>query len=225
MFMANKGVGLALILEQFPRLQSKLSLTVSNVFTEVLTLKTPENIPSHLSPDFPVTIFTDFLVFKQPYWKTTEKIKALYPLAKVLLSTVVPYEEFSSVPGYVPPTVLLPFSISELELKSLLFDFSKMRGSSEIKTADFPINYPPGLTSREKFIFILFGHGMKPREIASILGLSVRTVDTHRENIKHKFSFSSSMEIVRASCLWLANLENFSSSPLRADAEPSITSS
>jgi DNA-binding NarL/FixJ family response regulator len=44
----------------------------------------------------------------------------------------------------------------------------------------------PGLSSREVTVYELIGEGLKTREIASKLGISHRTVDAHRSNIRTK---------------------------------------
>jgi DNA-binding NarL/FixJ family response regulator len=44
----------------------------------------------------------------------------------------------------------------------------------------------PGLTSREVEILDLVARGKRSKEIASLLGLSVRTVEKHRENLMRK---------------------------------------
>ena len=53
------------------------------------------------------------------------------------------------------------------------------------------------LTNRELEIFTLIGHGLGPREIASKFGLSVKTVEAHREHIKSKLNVKSANELIR----------------------------
>src|SRR5205823_14214554 len=63
---------------------------------------------------------------------------------------------------------------------------------------------PPGtrsplerLSNRELEIFNMIGQGVSPRTIAERLGLSVKTVEAHRENIKGKLGLASSNELIR----------------------------
>jgi DNA-binding NarL/FixJ family response regulator len=51
------------------------------------------------------------------------------------------------------------------------------------------------LSNRELEVYQLFGQGLKKREIADQLNLSVKTIETYVENIKKKMNFSSSHEI------------------------------
>lgn len=53
------------------------------------------------------------------------------------------------------------------------------------------------LTAREMEIYSLFGEGRLPAEIAERLGLSVKTVDAHRENLKRKLGLKSAAELMR----------------------------
>lgn len=53
------------------------------------------------------------------------------------------------------------------------------------------------LTNRELEIFTLIGKGLTMRAIAERFKLSVKTVDTHRENIKAKLNLRSGVELLR----------------------------
>lgn len=61
------------------------------------------------------------------------------------------------------------------------------------------------LTDRELHVFQMIGAGKSPRKIAEDLKLSVKTVETHRENIKNKLGLHSSAEVIRAAALWLGS--------------------
>jgi DNA-binding NarL/FixJ family response regulator len=52
------------------------------------------------------------------------------------------------------------------------------------------------LSDREMHIFQLLGSGLRNRQIAHSLNLSVKTIESHRENIKHKLGLSSSRDLV-----------------------------
>ena len=59
-----------------------------------------------------------------------------------------------------------------------------------------------GLSDRELEVFGLIGRGMGPSEIAEQLHLSVKTIETHRENIKKKLSLRSGSELIRLAMQW-----------------------
>jgi len=52
------------------------------------------------------------------------------------------------------------------------------------------------LSDREMHVFHLLGSGLGTREIAHALNLSVKTIETHRENIKHKLGLNSAEALV-----------------------------
>lgn len=60
-----------------------------------------------------------------------------------------------------------------------------------------------GLTDREFQVFHMLGAGLGSRQIAERLKLSVKTIETYRENIKRKFAFRTSAELLRHATHWL----------------------
>ena len=60
-----------------------------------------------------------------------------------------------------------------------------------------------GLTDRELEVFFAIGEGKTPREIAGQLGISVRTVDAHRTNIKDKMELRDSSELTYEAIRWV----------------------
>ncbi len=59
------------------------------------------------------------------------------------------------------------------------------------------------LTHREMHIFRLLGSGLRTRQIAASLGLSVKTIETHQENIKHKLQLCSCAELRQRAAKWV----------------------
>lgn len=60
------------------------------------------------------------------------------------------------------------------------------------------------LTNRQLEVFRLIGEGLSAREISDQLGISVHTVETHRENIKQKLQVSTLSELNRRAVLWVS---------------------
>ena len=58
------------------------------------------------------------------------------------------------------------------------------------------------LTNRELHVFSLIGAGIGTRAVAAALHVSVKTVETHRENIKHKLNLKGAAELVHAASQW-----------------------
>lgn len=59
------------------------------------------------------------------------------------------------------------------------------------------------LSDRELQIFQMIGAGMKSKEIAVSLGISFKTVNTHRENIKHKLRLRNGPDLMSSAVQWV----------------------
>ncbi len=59
------------------------------------------------------------------------------------------------------------------------------------------------LTDREFEIFALIGKGHEVREISDALGVSPKTVETHRTNIKEKLKLKNARQVARLAVQWL----------------------
>lgn len=59
------------------------------------------------------------------------------------------------------------------------------------------------LTARELQIFSLFGESLGVSQIANRLGLSVKTIEAHREHIKHKLHLQNSAQVAAAAVRWI----------------------
>lgn len=77
-----------------------------------------------------------------------------------------------------------------------------------------------GFSNRELEVYEMIGQGLTIQQIASRLHLSPKTVETHREKIKHRLNVTNSAELNRRAVQWV--LERGWSSPPPADspAEP-----
>jgi DNA-binding NarL/FixJ family response regulator len=59
------------------------------------------------------------------------------------------------------------------------------------------------LTDRELTVLRLIGAGRGTRQIAQELGLSVKTIETYRENLKRKLHLDSAAELMQYAVSWL----------------------
>jgi DNA-binding NarL/FixJ family response regulator len=75
----------------------------------------------------------------------------------------------------------------------------------EKKTSGSGKEFSPqlSLTQRESQVLQLIGSGRKTGEIADELNLSVKTVETHRENIKRKLGVQTAPELVHHAIGWV----------------------
>jgi DNA-binding NarL/FixJ family response regulator len=58
------------------------------------------------------------------------------------------------------------------------------------------------LTDRELAVFQMIGQGMLTPAIAEALGVSVKTIETYRANIKNKLHLKDAFELLRYATLW-----------------------
>ena len=87
-----------------------------------------------------------------------------------------------------------PFFTGKLAL-SLVDSFIQAPETGEA-TAEHPLPGTP-LTAREVEILQMLASGMSNKQIAPAIGLSIRTVESHRNHIMHKMKFDSFSELVR----------------------------
>ncbi|MBI5202718.1 MAG: response regulator transcription factor [Elusimicrobia bacterium] len=74
----------------------------------------------------------------------------------------------------------------------------KMAGQQKV-VSGHPVEL---LSDRELQVFRWIARGFGTRQIAEKLGLSIKTVETYRENIKRKLDLQSGSELVRHAILW-----------------------
>ncbi len=65
-----------------------------------------------------------------------------------------------------------------------------------IQRGDYKHSYEH-LTNREREVLKLVAEGKSSKEIASLLSISIRTVETHRANIMEKLNFKKTTDLVR----------------------------
>ena len=64
-------------------------------------------------------------------------------------------------------------------------------------------------------VFGLIGQGLTTSKIAEHLRLSIKTIETHRENIKKKLNLANTTELARTAMQWM--MEQSQSTPTAAD--------
>jgi len=168
----------------------------------------------------------DFIKFNQPNIviadlsmpnmsgiELTERLSTMFPDIRVLILSMFNNEEYivsaiqAGAKGYLPKQdstteILLEAirtiasgdefyspSISKIVMKSFIKNVKNTSVSDVAKKQQ--------LTSREKEILKLYVEGCTNNEIADKLNLSVYTVKTHKNNIMQKYSFKSTVEMIK----------------------------
>lgn len=69
-----------------------------------------------------------------------------------------------------------------------------------------PGNVLAALTDRELEVFDLIGRGLNTTAIAEQLGISIKTIETYRANIKTKLNLKDATELIRFAATWVERL-------------------
>jgi len=78
----------------------------------------------------------------------------------------------------------------------------RIDGSSAALGSGDPIER---LSNRELQVLSLIGRGLSSREAAESLGLSVKTVETHRQSLKRKLNLATNAQLLQYAINWYAN--------------------
>jgi DNA-binding NarL/FixJ family response regulator len=97
--------------------------------------------------------------------------------------------------------------------ESLAGNLGRSDGAGGVGSAD-PIDR---LSNRELQVLSLIGRGMSSREAAEALGLSVKTVETHRQSLKRKLNLATNAQLLQYAINWYASR---SKPPAAAGPEP-----
>ncbi len=142
--------------------------------------------------------------------EATRQIKQKYPQVKVLILTIHATNQYLSqmlqagASGYVVKTTATSELISAIRAvhqgdvylypsitRMLVEDYLQRVKGGEEKTSY------EGLTSREREILMYIAEDKKNKEIADLLGISVRTVQAHRTNLMDKLGAHDRTELVK----------------------------
>lgn len=97
-------------------------------------------------------------------------------------------------------SVLDGIQVVSPKIQQLCVDALRRGGSAEGGLA------LPSLSKRESEVFRLMGENLNPQEIADQLGISLKTVHTHRQNIRQKLGLRSMAELTGKVAVWATSL-------------------
>ncbi len=134
--------------------------------------------------------------------EATSAISHSYPRVKIIALSVRNDQRCISdmIAAGASAFVLKTNAFHELEIAIKAVMNNKIYLSPEIANTD--LNQSSGalidqLTPRERSVMKMLANGKKANEIAEELGISSRTVDTHRQHIVEKLNISTTAEMVR----------------------------
>jgi DNA-binding NarL/FixJ family response regulator len=76
------------------------------------------------------------------------------------------------------------------------------------------------LSNRELQVLSLIGRGLSSREAAEALGLSVKTVETHRQSLKRKLNLATNAQLLQYAINWYASRSTHPASTAAAEPDP-----
>jgi len=85
--------------------------------------------------------------------------------------------------------------------------FQKSLAAPQLNRASWNLATIDNLSDREMHVFQLIGSGLGTKKIAHALNLSVKTIETHRENIKRKLGLNLGQQLVERATRYVE--ENF----------------
>jgi len=84
--------------------------------------------------------------------------------------------------------------------EKLLEQFAQKYIGGKSLQADTPVDV---LSDRELQVFRLIGQGRSTRQIGEALTLSIKTIESHAEHIKHKLTLTSAPELAQRATQWV----------------------
>jgi DNA-binding NarL/FixJ family response regulator len=76
------------------------------------------------------------------------------------------------------------------------------------------------LSNRELQVLSLIGRGLSSREAAEALGLSVKTVETHRQSLKRKLNLATNAQLLQYAINWYASRSTPPASEAAGEPDP-----
>ena len=138
--------------------------------------------------------------------EATRQLRQVVPEAKVLILTVYEKKDFAAqivtagARGYVSknssPSELVA-AIERIHSGQTVFNPGVPRGTAMALSSEAEASKEPELSLREREVLTLIAEGYANKEAASILGVSVRTIEKHRERIMAKLKVHSVVQLTK----------------------------
>jgi len=159
----------------------------------------------HYKPD---VVLLDITMPRMNGIETTKKLKALIPKIKIVILSMHSEKQYvkgvleAGADGYLLKNCTnrqLTEAIQSVYdgKKYLSEDITGMVISGYLDPSGSETTEYENLSVREKEIFHLFAEGKSTREISELLFISVKTVNTHKQNILEKLDLKSNTELVK----------------------------
>ena len=162
----------------------------------------------------PDVVITDLMLGEHDGLALLKELAALAPAARILVFSLHAEDVYAErclragAHGYVMKTEPVPTLFGAIrEVAAGNIAVSPRVSGAVLASLNGRARQPAGgeaqLTDRELQVYRLSGLALPTREIAEKLGVSVKTVEAHRENIKNKLGLHSHAELVARAARWV----------------------
>ena len=159
----------------------------------------------HYKPD---VVLLDITMPRMNGIEATKKLKALMPKIKIVSLSMHSEKQYvkgvleAGADGYLLKNCTYRQLTDAIQSvydgkKYLSEDITSMVISGYLEPSSSETSEYESLSVREKEIFHLFAEGKSTREISELLFISVKTVNTHKQNILEKLELKSNTELVK----------------------------
>ena len=132
-------------------------------------------------------------------------IRNQYPQTRVLILSIYDNPEYvrgvvqAGAKGYILKDISAKEMITAiLSVANGAYYFSSAVGPTLVgATKSAPVDDPYGLTDREKQVLAAIAKGQPNKEVAKNLGISVRTVESHRLNLREKVGCKNAAQLYK----------------------------
>jgi len=138
--------------------------------------------------------------------EATRRLRVAVPAMEVLLFTVHESEQLASEAleagalGYVLKSQPATELIAAIEVASRNASSTVPRSGAsgpQVRRGNSGSKSSQGLTARQREVVQLVAEGKSNKEMAQLLGISVRTIETHRAHIMRQLGMRSVVQVVR----------------------------
>jgi len=159
----------------------------------------------HFKPDI---VLLDITMPRMNGIEATKKLKALTPGIKIISLSMHSEKEYvkgaldAGADGYLLKNCTYRQLTDAIQSvydgkKYLSEDITGLVISGYLSSSNSEASEYEKLSTREKEIFLLFAEGKSTREIAELLFISVKTVNTHKQNILEKLELGSNSDLIK----------------------------
>ncbi|MBF0458849.1 MAG: response regulator transcription factor [Nitrospirae bacterium] len=159
-----------------------------------------------LNEKTPDVVILDITLPDESGLRVLEKIRVKYPKLPVLMLSMHPEEQYAMMSlklgasGYLTKKALPEELIKAIKKVTTRGRYitetlaEKLADGMDVNVEKLPHET---LSSREFHVMLMMASGIAPKEIADKLSISVKTVNTYRNNILIKMKLSNNAEIIR----------------------------